>query len=130
METCGETLQQTGEEEGEVEGIEEEEVVEVVEVREEIVGGRAATIALHTMTTNADHLAGVGELPWVVAELLAVAQVIHSSLFILRSYWTYPISSLEYNCFIRFYRREGRRHRSKHRALGQSTQDSRRWRWR
>ena len=86
METCGETLQQTGEEEGEVEGIEEEEVVEVVEVREEIVGGRAATIALHTMTTNADHLVGVGGLPWVVAELLAVAQVIHSSLSILRSH--------------------------------------------
>ena len=86
METCGETLQQTGEEEGEVEGIEEEEVVEVVEVREEIVEGRAATIALHTMTTNADHLVGVGGLPWVVAELLAVAQVIHSSLSILRSH--------------------------------------------
>ena len=88
METCGETLQQTGEEEGEVEGIEEEVEEEevVVEVREEIVGGRAATIALHTMTTNADHLVGVGGLPWVVGELLAVAQVIHSSLSILRSH--------------------------------------------
>ena len=83
METCGATWQQTGEEE-EGEGIEEEEE-EVAVVKEEIVGGKVVTTVLHTMTTNADHLVGVGGLPWVVAELLAVAQVIHSSLFILHS---------------------------------------------
>ena len=68
--------QQTGEEVGEGEGIEEEVAVGVVgEVRGEIVGGKVDTTAPHTMTTNADHPAGVGGLPWVVAEHLADAQV-------------------------------------------------------
>ena len=58
-----------------MEGIEEEMAVGVVEVRGEIVGGKVDTTAPHTMTTNADHPAGVGGLPWVVAEHLAVAQV-------------------------------------------------------
>ena len=77
MATCGEMWQQTGEEAGEVEGIEEEVAVGVVvvEVRGEIVGGKVDTTAPHTMTTNAGHPAGVGGLPWVVAEHLAVAQV-------------------------------------------------------
>ena len=59
-----------------MEGIEEEVAVGVVvEVRGEIVGGKVDTTAPHTMTTNADHPVGVGGLPWVVAEHLAVAQV-------------------------------------------------------
>merc|ERR1711974_369237 len=57
-------------------------------MRGEIVGGREDTTAPHTMTTNADHPAGAGGLPWVVAEHPVVAQGGTQAQELIQSHWS------------------------------------------